>query len=491
MLTFNLIILTMHYVLLILLCLLGLHRLSMVLRWFYYRNHRESYDEVFGTLPKVTVQVPLYNERFVAQRIVDAIAAINYPSDKLQLQVVDDSTDGTVDIIANRIAFYQGQGIPIVHVRRPSRDEFKAGALKEAMKTASGEFIAVFDADFVPYPSILRDTIHYFTDSHIGMVQYRWEHLNRHSSPLTEAQAMMLDAHFGLEQWVRSASGLFLNFNGTAGIWRSQAIIDAGHWSADTLTEDLDLSYRAQLRGWKMLYLNDIACAGEIPADMNAFKSQQHRWAKGGIEVMLKMLGKVWAAPTHLKYKIESTFHLSNNLAYLFLLLDIIVFLIPAILIREKYGIEYIWWLDLPLLMLSTGSHLVYLIFGQVVLNRSKKAAILNAPRLFLVGIQLSFNNARAGFEALVGYRSEFVRTPKSGDLKSQKGLEQQTRRLYKPVAPKGAVCELLLAMIFMMIFIWGVINQFWIMLPFLLFFIFGYATTAISSFVSYQRLKT
>ena len=288
------VILGVHFLLLLVLSIFGMHRLSMVFRWFLHKNHSVIINNRFAEFPQITVQIPLYNERMVAQRIVDAVCAFDYPPDRLQIQIVDDSTDETFDLIAARVAKHQKMGINIQHVHRVNRQGYKAGALKEAMATATGEFIAIFDADFLPQPSLLRDTIDHCIDPDVGMVQFRWEHLNRSNSKLTQTQAIMLDAHFALEQQVRSSSGLFLNFNGTAGFWRTKAIIDAGHWSSDTLTEDLDLSYRAQIRGWKLRYLNDVSCPGELPADMNAFKSQQHRWAKGGIQVMLKLLKNIW-----------------------------------------------------------------------------------------------------------------------------------------------------------------------------------------------------
>lgn len=495
-------VLFVHFALLAVLCLFGLHRLSMVFRWFLHKNKPVKPATKFEQLPTVTVQIPLYNERFVAERIVDCIAAIDYPREKLQLQIVDDSTDATTDILAERIAHYRQQGVVIEHVRRVHRQGYKAGALKDAMSTVSGEFIAIFDADFLPQPSIIKDCIHYFTDARVGMVQCRWEHLNRNSSYLTELQSVMLDAHFGLEQTVRSASDLFLNFNGTAGLWRASTIIDAGHWSADTLTEDLDLSYRAQLKGWKMRYLNHISCPAEVPSDMNAFKSQQHRWAKGGTEVMLKILGRVWRSTTSLKRKVESTFHLSNNLAYLVFLLDTLIFLIPSVLLREKYQIEYIWWIDLPLLIGSATGHVIYLVFGQFALARKKPRAILNIPGLLLLGIKISFNNACAGFEALFGKKSGFVRTPKNGELSKPEPQFKKTgfvnylknRRKksesYPAVAPRGAIFEFSLAGVFVGLFIWCFQSQLWFMLPFMLFLIAGYLSTSIDSFLSYHRLK-
>lgn len=484
---FHALLLGVHFFLLSMLCLFGLHRLSLVVRWFRYRNYQPEQTNIFTELPTVTVQIPLYNEQFVAQRVVDAIAAINYPRDKLQLQILDDSTDATSEIIAERIHYYQQQNINIEHVQRVNRTGFKAGALKEAMPNCRGEFIAIFDADFLPEPSIITDTIHHFTNTKLGMLQFRWEHLNRSNSRLTELQSVMLDAHFGLDQHVRSASKLFINFNGTAGIWRKSTIVDAGNWSADTLTEDLDLSYRAQLKGWDMQYLNDVSVPAEVPSDMNAFKSQQHRWAKGSTEVMLKMLKAIWRSPVSLGHKMESTIHLSNNLAYVILLLDMLIFLLPSLWIREQYQIEYIWWLDLPLLTISSTGHIIYLVFGQFALNRNKIKAMLNIPWLLLLGAQISFNNARAAFEALLRQSSEFVRTPKSGE--DNQSIPAKVKR-YKTGAPKGAIFEFSLAIVFMSIFSWCVNREFWFLLPFTLLFIIGYLSTSISSFISYQKLK-
>lgn len=492
-------VLIIHFLLLALLCLFGLHRMSMVLRWFRYRNQIPQVTPKFTELPKVTVQIPLFNERFVAKRIVDAVAKLDYPSDKLQIQIVDDSTDETREIVAQQVTRYQKLGINISHQHRTNRSGFKAGALKDAMEFATGEFIAIFDADFIPYPSILKDTIHQFNRPKVGMVQFRWEHLNRHRSKLTECQAIMLDSHFSLEQKVRHASNVFFNFNGTAGIWRTSCIIDAGHWSADTLTEDLDLSYRAQMKGWKLVYLNEVTCPGELPADMNAFKSQQHRWAKGGIQVMKKILLKVWRSPYSLRHKIESTFHLSNNLAYLVMLLDTIFLLVPSLIIRDYYQIEHVLWLEVPLLLLSSGGHLIYFFFGQVALGNSRWHAFKNMPRLLLLGVQLAFNNARAAAEALKGMESEFVRTPKSGDAeiaqkspinnKSSEIKPNLSTSFYKAVAPRGAAFEFLTSAIYCVVFIWAISQQLWFMLPFLLLLTVGFFTTAVHSF-NHSRLS-
>ncbi|UTW46679.1 glycosyltransferase [bacterium SCSIO 12696] len=478
--TLGLILLGVHFLLLLFLSFTGIHRLSLIFRWLKYRKNLSITEEKFQQLPKITVQVPLYNERFVARRVVDVMSAIDYPSELLQIQIVDDSDDDTSDIIAERVAFHRERGVNIEHVQRENRHGFKAGALADAMGSASGEFIAIFDADFVPNPSVLYDTVHQFTNPKVAMVQLRWGHLNLNDSHLTRVQGVALDAHFSLEQWVRCTTGALFNFNGTAGVWRKAAIIDAGNWSADTLTEDLDLSYRAQLKGWQLRYLPHIECPGELPADMNAFKSQQHRWAKGAIEVMRKLLGSVWRAPLSLGTKLESTFHLANNMAYLVMMIDTVFLLVPSLLIRQHLDIGYTFWVDTPMLLLSTGGHLAYFLFGQVVLGRSPWFAISKAPAMLLLGIQLSFNNARAAAEALLNQRSPFVRTPKEGDGESTTG--DNVKKRYRAVMPKGTAMELLLGVVYGGVLVWALAQQLWLALPFLLLLHIGFLSTAISS---------
>ena len=483
---------SIHIFLLTILCSFGLHRLSMAVRWKRYGSASRCIAGRFAQLPTLTIQIPIYNERFVAERAIDAAVAIRYPREKLHIQIVDDSTDDTSQLISNKVAFHRANGIPIDHVQRNNREGYKAGALKSAMDHTRGEFIAIFDADFVPAPDCLIENIHHFTNPRMGMIQFRWEHLNRASSSLTEAQAIMLDAHFGLEQQVRSASGKFFNFNGTAGIWRTQAIIDAGNWSADTLTEDLDLSYRAQLRGWDMGYLNDVECPAELPANMAAFKSQQHRWAKGGVQVMMKLLVTVWKAPITLAQKIEATFHLSNNLAYFVLLVDTLFFLLPSLWIRSHYQLVGMWWLDLSLILVSSGGHLVYLYYGQVALGHSRSRALMYLPRLLLLAIQLTTTNARAGFEALRGNASEFVRTPKIGDIARQRVIPQHLQAaIYQAIKPKGVMIELLLVVIYVFVILWAIHNEQWLIVPFLIFICLGFAVSSMQSLIPDLRERS
>lgn len=289
----SLAILICYFSILGILCIYGLHRLHITRLYGKYGREIPKPAEQFEELPLVTIQLPVFNEVFVVERLIDAVAAFRYPKDRLQIQVLDDSTDETVERARARTEYYQRLGLNIQHIHRTDRTGFKAGALAAGLETAVGEFVAVFDADFLPEPDFLEQTIHYFTDDRVGMVQARWEHINRDIGTLTQVQAMMLDAHFVIEHGGRCFAGLFFNFNGTGGIWRRQAILDAGGWQHDTLTEDLDLSYRAQLKGWRFLFVQNVTCPSELPSRMTAFKTQQHRWAKGSIEVMLKLLPRV------------------------------------------------------------------------------------------------------------------------------------------------------------------------------------------------------
>ncbi len=382
---------------------------------YYYMKHRGRKPAGAGELknfPVVTIQLPLYNEYYVIERVIDATCGIEYPKDKLEIQVLDDSTDETVGIVAARVAHFRSLGFDIKHVRRTNRNGYKAGALKEGLVTARGEFVAIFDADFVPKSRFLMDTLPYFfTDEKIGLVQTRWEHLNSDYSFLTRVQAMALDGHFVIEQNVRNKAGFFINFNGTGGIWRKSCIYDAGNWESDTLTEDLDLSYRAQLKGWKFKFLNDVTSPAELPSEINALKSQQFRWTKGAIETARKILPRVWRSSLPLEKKIHATFHLSNNIVFPFILAAAILN-VPLIFIKHQGGYENYFSVMSVFAFAFIGSFLFYL-YSQKDVYHDWQRRMLLFP-LFMAGsMGFAVNNTKAVIEGLLKKKSEFVRTPK------------------------------------------------------------------------------
>ncbi|MCH8321288.1 MAG: glycosyltransferase, partial [Acidobacteria bacterium] len=294
----------------------------------------------------MTVQLPLYNERYVAERAIRALAALEYPKELLEVQVLDDSTDATSDVVARVVRELRNRGVRIHHLRRAVRTGFNAGALAEGLAKASGDLVAIFDADFIPYPDFLRRIVGEFDRADVGMVQARWSHINEDHSLLTKTQALQLDAHFTLEHGVRAAKGLFFNFNGTAGVWRKQAILDSGGWQDDTLTEDLDLSYRAQLAGWRFLFLPHVVCPAELPVDIIAFKNQQHRWTKGALQTAKKILPLLWRSRFPLSVKIEATVHLTSNVGYL-LTVIFSVTMLPSLLLRYRLYGTTLDWLEL------------------------------------------------------------------------------------------------------------------------------------------------
>src|SRR6478672_1069597 len=297
----------------------GIHRYVIIYLFLKHRKRSSLPMGQFEDLPKVTMQLPIFNEVYVVERLLRSVSEIDYPKDKLQIQVLDDSTDDTKELTASCVTELLGRGFNVELIQRTDRTGFKAGALETGLASAQGEFVCILDADFVPQPDLLKRTVHFFTDPKVGMIQTRWGHLNRGYSLLTRVQAMFLDGHLLLEQTARSRSGRFFNFNGTAGLWRRSCIEDAGGWQHDTLTEDLDLSYRAQLKNWRFIFLADLVTPAELPVDMNGFKSQQHRWTKGSIQTCSKLLPSVWKAKLPLLIKLEATAHLTSNYAYLLL----------------------------------------------------------------------------------------------------------------------------------------------------------------------------
>ena len=416
--------LTAYIIVLSILCIYGVHRYFLVLTFYRYKRRPPKLDSCFRVLPHVTVQLPMYNERYVARRIIEQTCRLDYPRDRLEIQVLDDSTDQSADIARETVDRMRAAGHDVVYLHRENRVGYKAGALEEGNKVAKGEFIAIFDADFVPRPQTLRQAIHYFTNEKVGTVQCRWEHLNRDLSLLTQAQAILLDGHFMIEHAARNRSGRFMAFNGTAGIWRKTAIDDAGGWQHDTLTEDLDLSYRAQLRGWKFVYLPQVTAPAELPPEMNAFKAQQHRWTKGGAQTCLKLLGKVLRTPGPLKVKIEAFFHLTSCFVYILMVL-LTLLIGPAMIVKLVFQDDYTtarFVFDLVLLFVGTGSALSFYIVSQRELFRSWWDSLRFIPALMAIAIGIAFNNAVAAVQGIFSKAGEFVRTPKFGDQAHQQG---------------------------------------------------------------------
>lgn len=465
----------------------GLHRYFLVFTYRKYRNNLPRPQGRFEELPRVTVQLPTYNEGMVAERIIDATCCIEYPADRLQIQVVDDSTDESAQICEDRVNYWRAKGVDIEYIHRTDRTGYKAGALQNGMKTATGEFIAIFDADFVPPVTFLKRTIHHFTNPKLGMVQTRWDHLNRDDSLLTQSQAIFLDGHFVIEHTARCRSGRWFNFSGTGGVWRVKSIEEAGGWSHDTLTEDMDLSYRAQLAGWDFLFLPKVTCPAELPPEMNAFKSQQHRWTKGSIQVAKKLLPRLLMSKAPRKIKTEAFFHLTSPLVYLYINIFVLLFY-PAIALNLKGlggtkanaaktpDIQFLGpvgemaematgavgeaasdptihptvtdvlpnviapensmsatWMSilfgLSLFAMGAMSASVFYVTSQRILKRSVWVTILQIPMLMAVGIGIALNNAIACLEAIFGHESEFVRTPKYNIVnKASKATPGQTK---------------------------------------------------------------
>ena len=423
--------------LLLSLAVLGLHRGWMVLLYLLRRKKLQNTIPLPRPLelPSVTVQLPIFNERYVAGRLVTAVAAFDYPRGKLHIQVLDDSTDDTSDIVRTTIASLP-KGTSIEHVRRGSRTGFKAGALAEGLRRTDSDLIAVFDADFVPPRDFLRNTVPAFADPAVGMVQTRWEHLNPDFSLLTTLQAFLLDGHFVVEHVARASSGCFFNFNGTAGLFRRECIDDAGGWQHDTLTEDMDLSYRAQLRGWRFVYRPELACPAELPVDMNAFLLQQHRWAKGSLQTAKKLLPTILRAPVSLVAKGEAIFHLLGNVGFVLLFVLILVAL-PLQVLRLVAGTTTPGMITLaegwPIL-LSTLSVLVYYGTAQLGLARRSWTAWLKLPLVLALGAGMCVNNSAAVFSAMRREPGEFLRTPKRGDEPRRRRIRYTSRRGWLPL---------------------------------------------------------
>jgi cellulose synthase/poly-beta-1,6-N-acetylglucosamine synthase-like glycosyltransferase len=494
---FDVSLLVPYFVVMVILAFYGIHRYQLV--WLYYRNRRKAAKSseppmLFAEddLPFVTIQLPIYNEQFVIDRLIDACCRLEYPRDRFEIQLLDDSTDETTEVASAIVARYAAGGVhtaehpaplppqPVYYLHRNNREGYKAGALEAGLQTSRGELVAIFDADFVPPPSWLRQVVHHFAEPGVGMVQTRWTHLNRNYSFLTQVEAILLDGHFVLEHGGRSRAGVFFNFNGTAGMWRRQAIDEAGGWEHDTLTEDTDLSYRAQLKGWKFKYLQDVECPAELPIEMTAFKTQQARWAKGLIQVGKKALPTILRADIDWHQKLEAWYHLTANISYP-LMIVLSVLLMPAMIIRSWQGPIQMLLIDLPLFLASTASvSTFYLVSQKELFPRTWYKTFLYVPFLMSLGVGLTITNTKAVLEALFGVQSAFARTPKYRVAgKGQKAVAAKKYRKRLGIIPW---IELAIGCYFAATVYYAITTANYFTVPFLLLFVLGYWYTGFLS---------
>jgi cellulose synthase/poly-beta-1,6-N-acetylglucosamine synthase-like glycosyltransferase len=460
----------------------GLHRYEVIHTYFKHRKKRVDIPrQRFEKLPRVTIQLPLYNERYVVERLIEEVTKVEYPKDLLQIQVLDDSTDDTHPFTEALVERYRSLGYPIEYHHRTNRHGFKAGALQEGLESATGDLIAIFDADFVPPTDFLMQTVHHFTAPKVGVVQTRWSYLNRDYNLLTEVEAMMLDGHFILEHGSRSKAGLFFNFNGTAGILRRTMIEDAGGWQHDTLTEDSDLSYRAQLKGWKFIYMPGLHCPSELPVDMHGFQVQQSRWAKGLTQVARKLVRQIWKADIPVRVKVEAILHLTPNISYP-LMIVVSALMLPVMIVRFYMGVWQMVLIDFPLIFASFWSISAFYVVAYRELHpKSWKRAFLLLPMLMAVGIGLTLINTRAVLEALFGVQTSFVRTPKfaiEGSAPSRRIANKSYRRRsgWLPWAELGV------GTYFVMMVIFAISTYNFLAVPFLSLFVAGYYWAGLST---------
>ncbi len=465
----------LYFAVLLLLSAYGLHRSHLV--WLCFRHRRAlartqavapaQVDD--AALPIVTIQLPLFNEATVATRLLDHVALMDYPRDRLEVQVLDDSTDETQALVRAHVERLRAAGHDFVYLHRTDRTGYKAGALEEGLRVAKGDLIAIFDADFLPQPDFTRTCVAHFEDPRVGMVQTRWGHLNREHSLLTRVQALMLDGHHMVENRARFAAGCLFNFSGTGGMWRRQAIIDAGGWQHDTLTEDLDLSYRAQLAGWQFVYRADVVSPAELPEDVSAFRAQQYRWAKGTVQTSRKLLARVLSAPElTVTQRIEAFFHLTPHFAYP-LMVVLSVLLLPALVLMPATDTRTMLLVDLPLCIGTTGSLGAFYALAEIAQGRSAKGALVRLPALIALGAGLAPHLTKAVLEGLDSMAGEFVRTPKKGSREGR----------YRARANLPTV-EVALALVSFVSVIASIETRHWFATPFAMLFTFGYGYVAL-----------
>lgn len=490
-------IIVFYMIILFLLSIYGANRYYTI---YLFKKHR--HDKIlptghFNTLPKVAIQLPIFNEKYVVERLIDYVTKIRYPKDLMEIQVLDDSTDDTCEIAERKCKEKRAQGFNIHYIHRTDRTGFKAGALENGLNLTDAEFIAVFDADFLPPEDFLERTIHYFTDDNIGMIQARWDHVNRRYSLLTECQSILLDGHFMIEHTARNRSGRFFNFNGTAGIWRRKTIVDAGGWQHDTLTEDLDLSYRAQLKGWQFIYLPDLTVPAELPIEMTAFKSQQFRWAKGSIQTFLKLKGVILKANIPFKVKLEAFFHIGANFAYALMTL-LTVFMPVVLAIRYYGGYKKLFILDLPIFICATLSVFLFYFYTEYVViketisvrNRSTAKPLIYLPFVVAIGIGLCINNTKAVIEAIIKKQTPFNRTPKYNVSDDEEiNISTRVKKLFGNVYRSKkldlvTVIELILAIYMTYAVYFTYKNDLYFSLPLVALFQIGFMYTSVLSII-------
>ena len=470
-------ILASYFFVLLILAVYGWHRYYLVYAYMKHKHEQPVPHFTLDPLPVVTIQLPLYNEMYVVDRLVDAVCQIDYPRELLEIQVLDDSTDETRQIAELAVRRHAAQGVDIKYLHREDRTGYKAGALEEGLKVARGQFVAIFDADFIPKPDFLMQSVHFFSNPKVALVQARWGHINEDYSLLTKIQSVLLDAHFVLEHGSRNRAGLFFNFNGTAGIWRKTAIADGGGWQHDTLTEDLDLSYRTQLRGWQFVFIQDHVAPAELPVEMNAFKSQQHRWAKGSIQTFLKLMPRILQSDQPFKVKAEAFFHLSANFNYP-LMCVLSILMAPSMIIRYNMGWYEMLLIDIPLFFAATASVAnFYMVCQRELYPKTWTELLKYLPLLMSIGIGLAVNNTKAVFEALFGKPSEFVRTPKYAV--EANGDEWSGKKYRQSVAVQPMI-ELALGLYFTATLFYALANGIYGTVPFLMLFQVGFLYTGL-----------
>ncbi|MBS1913023.1 MAG: glycosyltransferase [Bacteroidetes bacterium] len=473
-------ILIVYLLALSVLFIFGLHGFSMVYHYTRLRPQDPDTVPLPADPPEVTVQLPLFNELYVAERLVDSVCRLEYPKERMQIQMLDDSTDETTELLERIVAAKRADGFRIHLLHRTDRSGYKAGALREGLKSATGEYVAIFDADFLPEPDFLLHALpHLVSDPGLGLVQGRWEHLNHDYSLLTRIQAIALDAHFAMEQQVRNRANYFMNFNGTAGVWRKSCIEDSGNWHADTLTEDLDLSYRAQMRGWRFLYLNDLTCPAELPSEINGLKSQQFRWTKGAIETAKKHLPSLWRSKQSLGVKLHGTAHLTSNIVFPCILL-VAILNVPVLFLKKSRPDLAVLFDIMGIFILTSISTLLFYLFAQRDIREDWQRRMMIYPFFMAGTMGLAVNNTRAVFEALFNRKSAFERTPKYNILSAGDSWFGNRYRVSK--VKTEVLLELLLALYVLIGMVMSIYFVELSLIPFQMMFLVGFGLTGFLS---------